>query len=416
VADKVKDPNDQVLALLEYQRRVLEQIASHAPLDEILLMLVRFVELQVPAMRCSILQVDHSGKRLEFIAAPNIPEDFKACMEPLLGIGPDMANCGRAAFWREPIYTEDMTVDPLWARCRDVAQRHGVRAVWSTPILSDDKTALGTFAMYYGEPGLPTHEHVQLIEMAVQMARVAIQSKDAEERRRASEAALRENETALRESAERLQHLSRRLLALQEEERRRLSRELHDQFGDTLTALSINLSMLKDAVRHDPQASARIADSAALVQSTAAAIENIVAELRPPLLDDHGLAAALSMYGKQFAARVGVEVSVEEADDAGNVTPEVRIALFRIAQEALNNVAKHARAEGVIISLRRSPAEFVMTISDDGVGLRAAEASEQRGTGMGMVTMRERAQALGGRFEAESLPERGTRLTVRILR
>jgi signal transduction histidine kinase len=222
-------------------------------------------------------------------------------------------------------------------------------------------------------------------------------------------------EEALRESTDRLQHLSRRLLALQEEERRHLSRELHDRLGETLTALSINLSMLKEGVQGDVRANARIEDSAALVKSTAATIENIVAELRPPMLDDHGLGAALDWYGRQFAARAGIAVSVQADEPSVRVAPEVRIALFRIAQEALNNVAKHAKARRVVIALSRAGSEFVMSVSDDGVGLPGAEKrAERRGNEFGLVTMRERAEAVGGRFEVARLPERGTRLTVRV--
>src|SRR4051812_9799602 len=183
----VRDASQQILMLLDCQRRVLERIASGAPLSETLLTLVMCVERHAPAQRCAILRLDRSGKRLDIVAAPNIPDDLKACLGPFLGVGPDMANCGRAAFWREPVYTEDIALDPLWVACRDVALRNGIRAVWSTPVVSDDHTVLGTFAMFFGEPGLPKHEHVQLIDMAVQMARIAIQGKQDEERLRASE-------------------------------------------------------------------------------------------------------------------------------------------------------------------------------------------------------------------------------------
>ncbi len=222
-------------------------------------------------------------------------------------------------------------------------------------------------------------------------------------------------EKALRESAQHLQDLSRRLLAVQEEERRHLSRELHDRLGETLTALSINLSMLKESVQGDPHAIARVEDSAALLKSTAAAIDNIVGELRPPMLDDLGLAAALDWYGKQFAARSGIAVSVQADEPSARLAPDRGIALFRIAQEALSNVAKHAQAKRVLITLRRAEPDFVMSISDDGIGLPSAgERCARRIRGLGLVTMRERAQAVDGAFTIESLPQGGTRLTVRV--
>ena len=233
-------------------------------------------------------------------------------------------------------------------------------------------------------------------------------STEIEDRKRAEE--------RLRQAAEELQALSRRLVELQEAERRALARELHDRLGETLTALSINLAMLKGSVQGDARATTRIEDSTALVKSTAAAIENIVAELRPPMLDDHGFAAAIGWYAKQFTRRTGVAVSVQASEPDERLAPEVEMALFRIVQEALTNVAKHARAEHVALTLRRSASEFLMSIIDDGVGLtKSAQALEPQNPALGLVTMRERAQAVGGAFKVESLPDGvGTRLTVRV--
>jgi signal transduction histidine kinase len=173
--------------------------------------------------------------------------------------------------------------------------------------------------------------------------------------------------------------------------------------------------MVRSAVQGDAHAKARIEDSAELVTSTSAAIENIVAELRPPLLEDYGLAAALDWHAKQFTRRVGIAVSVQAAARRG-LPAEVEMALFRIAQEALTNVAKHAHASRVVVTFEHSPSEFVMSIADDGIGLPTiARAPEGQRSSLGLVTMRERAQAVGGTFEAEVRPEgRGTRLTVSV--
>jgi len=169
-------------ALLDSQRRVLERIANGAPLREILETLVRLIEEQAHGMRCAVLLADTQQQRLRFAAAPSIPEDYKTGIGPFLRIAPEMGSCGTAAFLREPVYTRDTATDPLWKDCGDIAVRNGLRAIWSTPILSDDNAVLGTFAMYYGEPRLPSPEHIQLIDMATQMARVAIEAKGSEER------------------------------------------------------------------------------------------------------------------------------------------------------------------------------------------------------------------------------------------
>src|SRR5437879_1728206 len=169
-------------ALIDSQRRVLERIANGAPLGEILETLVRRIEEQAHGMRCAVLLADARQQRLSFAAAPSIPEDYKAGIDPFLRIAPDMGSCGTAAFMRKPVYTQDTKTDPLWKDCGDIAVRNGLRAIWSTPILSDDNAVLGTFAMYYGEPRLPSPEHIQLIDMATQMARVAIEAKGKEEK------------------------------------------------------------------------------------------------------------------------------------------------------------------------------------------------------------------------------------------
>src|SRR6266436_4811811 len=179
------------VALLDSQRRVLERIANGAPLHQILETLVKLIEEQAHGMRCAVLLADARQQRLSFAAAPSIPEDYKAGIDSFLRIAPEMGSCGTAAFLREPVYTRDTATDPLWKDCGDIAVRNGLRAIWSTPILSDDNAVVGTFAMYYGEPRLPSPEQIQLIDMAVQLARVAIEAKRSEDALRKSEDRLR---------------------------------------------------------------------------------------------------------------------------------------------------------------------------------------------------------------------------------
>jgi PAS domain S-box-containing protein len=155
---------------------VLERIAVGAPLEEILDALVRLLEEQAGGMRCAVLLAD-AGQRLRFVAAPSIPEDYKLGIEPYLRIAPGMGSCGTAAYLRRPVYTKDTATDPLWTHCGGIALRNGLRAIWSTPILSATQDVLGTFAMYYDTPRLPAPEHTELIDMATQMARVAIDAK-----------------------------------------------------------------------------------------------------------------------------------------------------------------------------------------------------------------------------------------------
>jgi PAS domain S-box-containing protein len=224
-------------------------------------------------------------------------------------------------------------------------------------------------------------------------------------------------ENAFRDSSVQLRALSRRLVDLQESERRELSRELHDRVGQNLTALKINIDMLQPAlVSHgNEDVLARVADSAALLESTMDAIEDVMSELRPPMLDDHGLAAALDWHARNFSRRTGIAVAVYVGEPTVRLAPQVQIALFRIAQEALNNIAKHAQARHAEIALDEENGDCVLSVRDDGIGFEVREnASDRPKASLGIVTMRERSQAVGGRFEVQALPERGTRLTVRV--
>ena len=216
-----------------------------------------------------------------------------------------------------------------------------------------------------------------------------------------------------------LQALSRGLVELQESERKELARELHDRIGQNLTALGINLEILRsqstggefDLFRP------RLQDSAALVESTADAIENLMSELRPPMLDDYGLLPALDWYAKQFAQRTGIDIAVRSGETTERAVPAAETALFRIAQEALNNVAKHARATHVDIVLEQSATACTISIEDNGAGFDSTSYSRERPmSGLGMVTMRERTQAAGGDFEVQTVTGRGTRVVVRIPR
>jgi two-component system sensor histidine kinase UhpB len=212
-----------------------------------------------------------------------------------------------------------------------------------------------------------------------------------------------------------LRELSRRLVELQEAERKGLARELHDRIGQNLTALKINIDMLQPALASNGNGDvvARLVDSAALLGSVMDAVDNVTSELRPPMLDDYGLGPALEWQARNFARRTGIGVTVSNREPSDRPRPQVEIALFRIAQEALNNIAKHAGARNAEIKLERASGEWVMSVQDDGIGFEPGDdpLSSSR---LGIVTMRERSQAIGGRFEVRAQPEGGTCLTVRV--
>jgi PAS domain S-box-containing protein len=201
-----------------------------------------------------------------------------------------------------------------------------------------------------------------------------------------------------------LRALTRRLVEAEETERRRIARELHDRVGQNLSALNINLDILLGKLQDAP-ARRRLEDSLKLVDATLQSIENVMADLRPALLDEYGLAAALAWYGEEYAQRTGIRVGVEAGEAGAGLRPEAAVALFRIAQEALNNAAKHSSAKRITVGLEERGSELVLSVSDDGKGFDPASAPRGR---WGMTTMRERAEAAGGRLSVDSSLGQGT--------
>ena len=186
-------------ALADGQKQVLEMIARGAPLSETLDKLLRVVEAQFDEMYCSILLLDGDGRNLRHGAAPRLPESYTRAIDGAT-IGADAGSCGTAAFFRRPVYVEDILVDPLWKDYKHLAVPHGLRACWSTPIIDLNGQVLGTFAIYYLRPGLPTDQHLRLIDLATHTAAICLG-------RHKQMQALRESEHRFRQLAESLPQL-----------------------------------------------------------------------------------------------------------------------------------------------------------------------------------------------------------------
>jgi len=221
-------------------------------------------------------------------------------------------------------------------------------------------------------------------------------------------------EQALRDYTEQLRRLSRQLFETEEAERRRLARELHDRIGQNVTALNLNLNMVRGELPADTlqKVGAQLEDCETLLYSTGQLVRDVMADLRPPGLDQLGLVAALTEHARQVAARGGFSATVSGTELAPRLPAEAEIMLFRIVQEALMNVTKHARATEATIALEAAPDKAILTISDNGCGFDAAAKLSRASTSLGMVSMRERAESIGGRLRVESAPGRGTRVIV----
>jgi len=162
------------------QSKILQKLASNAPLTEILEKLVLLIEAQSPGMLCSVLLLSEDGDHVRHGAAPSLPKEYVAAIDGGQ-IGPKNGSCGTAMYRGEPVVVADIAADPLWDDYRELALGHGLRACWSTPILSGRGKVLGSFAMYYKEPHTPTGDEADLTEVATRIAGLAIEHHAAKE-------------------------------------------------------------------------------------------------------------------------------------------------------------------------------------------------------------------------------------------
>lgn len=242
-------------------------------------------------------------------------------------------------------------------------------------------------------------------------------------RRKAVENALKNSEqhqSSLLEQSrhmqEQLRHLSHQVMQAQEEERKSISRELHDEITQTLVGISVHLENLGREAATDPRRlKRRIAKTQRLVEKSIHSVHQFARELRPMALDDLGLIAPLHSFMKDFLKRTGIRVQFTAFADVDQIDSVRRTVLYRVAQSALTNVAQHAHASRVKVSIRRH-ADFVcMKISDNGKAFQVDQLwRDQRNRRLGLVGMRERVEMVGGNFSVESTPGQGTTIRAEI--
>jgi len=275
------------------------------------------------------------------------------------------------------------------------------------------------------EPGGPvvrivgTHFDLTERKKAEERLRRAHEELEIRVRERTAELALANEslraEMTERERAERARtELLARLVFAQEEERRRIAREMHDQFGEVLTALARKIEMLREACAASPELSTLVAGLSRIAQQVDRDVDHLVWELRPTALDDLGLRAALANYVQDWAARVGIRAELHTSgllDD--RLAPDVETTLYRIAQEALTNIAKHSGASNVDVILERRPDHVLLIVEDDGAGFDMT-AVRNASEGFGLLGMQERAALVGATLEIESAVGKGTTILLRM--
>jgi ligand-binding sensor domain-containing protein/signal transduction histidine kinase len=219
----------------------------------------------------------------------------------------------------------------------------------------------------------------------------------------------------LRLAYDRLRRLTRRLEAAKEDERKHIARELHDDMGPALTAVIINLQLL--AGKPDPEDSAkRISDTVELVDRLLQQVRDLSLDLRPPLLDELGLVPALKGYLEAHAERAGIRIDVDGVSAIEGLPAEIEITAFRVVQEAVTNVIRHAGATRAAVTVRRERGKLDLSVEDDGQGfdVRDTMSGPAARKALGLLGMQERVSVLGGEVEIESGPGEGTRVRVRL--
>lgn len=360
--------------------------------------------------------------KLTFVAS----DYFKEGMTSLAGRHP-YANFLRASPFifgdleqgRTEVIEDIETSDRLTETVRATSRQNGVRAWVAVPLLRSGQLAW-SLSVLSNTTRQWTQDEIALIEDVAHRTWDAVQRAKAEAALHKGYVAMQQqvrNRTAQLASVnQERKSLLQRLLISQEEERTRLSRELHDQVGQELTALAIRLSLLETELGEAQTVQPLVKELGDLLLQTTQTVRALAADLRPPALDMLGLPAAMKRYVRDWGARFKIEVEFQcFGFEAARLPTEVETELYRIVQEALTNVLKHARASHVEVLLESRGDEVTTIIADDGVGFgERAQTDGEEYSRLGLLGMRERALLVGGRLDIQSARGKGTRVQVRI--
>jgi signal transduction histidine kinase len=377
-----KAATEAALARLRAMQSITDAALGHMELDDLLReMLVRLGD----ALRIDAAGVVLLDERNNLIcrASSGRPVPLFSRVPPSVPVWSRLTGDPRPA-----IIDDYMAEAPPEAREWIVDHVGSVQSAMSAPLIVEEKLIGAVVADSY-EPRRFTEDELDLLRMVADRVAPAI------ERGRLLE--------SVRAGRERLEALSRRLLSAQEEERRRVAIELHDELGQVLTAVKINLESLP----------AQLQNAVDSVDQAMQTTRDLALDLRPAMLDDLGLAAALRWYADRFAQQMhlALHLSLEEIP---GLSPALATACFRVVQEALTNVARHASARNVWIDVHRTPLKLELTVRDDGAGfdVEAARVRATHGASLGLVGMEERVSLAGGTIDIRSTAGKGTEVRV----
>lgn len=390
---KVNRRYDNLLAL----SRVAAAVSGLQDLDAILEVALDNVLKVMDGSIGGILILDEQSQTLSYRVYRGLSAKYVEGMHFKLGEG----IAGRVAQTDKSVLLEDISADPRAAR-PDLVRTEGLRAFISVPLRARE-VVLGVINVASHSAHRFTEEDEHLLHSIGDIVGVAIEQAQLQER--------------LRKGRERYRELARQTLIAQEEERRRLARELHDETSQTLSGLALNLQVLMDmaemyGIRND-EFKAKLKQAHSLAVQISTEVSRLIRELRPALLDTLGLVPALRQYAEANLVPQGIKISLESRGKLGSLSSEVETGLFRFAQGAISNIARHAQAKNVAITLECEGNELRLHISDDGIGFDVSQMTgiEESGRGHGLFSMKERVGLMGGRCSVKSQPGQGTTVT-----
>jgi signal transduction histidine kinase len=347
-----------------------------------------------------IMLLDESDQMLFYHVYRGLSAEY--AQEMRLKVGEGIA--GKVAQNGRAVLLEDISSEPNAARL-DLITSEGLKAFISVPLRAKDNV-LGVMNVASHAPHSFTKEDVHLLHSIGDQLGIAIE-----------QAALYER---LRKARERLRRLARQNLVAEEEERRRIARELHDETSQALSGIALQLEVLIEMSAKSGNQDAKFIDGLKKVQSLSVQVHKevsrIISNLHPALLDTLGLVAAVRQYAKSRLQPLNINVTMEVKGTEMRFPPDVEAALFRVVQGLIGNIAEHSKAKNASIVLVYQPNEFSLTISDDGQGFDVSKITdvEESGRGRGLFSMRERIGYLGGTSAIESKIGVGTTARVKL--
>jgi len=389
--------------ILEANRRLLalnaiaSTVSQSLSLDIILNSALDKALEQVGAEIGGILLLDEKSRTLIYRAHRGLSEQF---VEGVSGLALGEGIAGQVAERGETLVVDNISKDPRVTR--PVVFEEGLKAFVSIPLKSKERV-VGVLNIASRRPRHFSPQEVELLTAVGHQLGIAIENAQLYQE--------------LQNKEQMRAELLRQVITAQEDERRRVARELHDVTSQALATLAVRLETITARpCANDEEMKVQLEGIKSLLATTSREVHRLIYDLRPSLLDDLGLPAALRSCAHSSLDAAGVEVHLEVVGQERRLPPQVEIALFRIVQEAVSNIAGHARAESTYISLEFKDKSVAVHAEDDGIGFNLSQVLSSTGgkEGMGLLGMKERAELLGGTLAIDTTPGGGTRVSVEI--